>query len=113
MKILADENMQREVVLRLRLNGHDVRWAGETNRSAADLSLLQLATREKRTLITYDTDFGEIIYRGNRQAPYGIILFRLHIDVPEEVRMLFVVGTITSWDPWPAGIWTVQIRHQS
>ena len=85
----------------------------KTNRSAADLSLLQLATREKRTLITYDTDFGEIIYRGNRHALYGIILFRMHVDVPEEVRMLFVVGTITSWDPWPPGIWTVQIRHQS
>jgi len=62
-------------------------------------------------VITYDTDFGELICRDNVPAPYGVILFRIHNDVPKDVKTQFVVSAITSWDAWPAGIWTVQMRH--
>ena len=54
MRILADENILDQVVIRLRAAGHDVRWAMETDRGEADPNLLELATRERRALITYD-----------------------------------------------------------
>ena len=114
MRILADENMDRDVVLGLRAYDHDVRWATtETDRSELDANLLELGTQERRTVITYDydTDFGELICRDNVPAPYGVILFRIHDDVPKDVKRLFVVSTITSWDAWPPSIWTIQIRH--
>ena len=58
MRILADENILDQVVIRLRAAGHDVRWAMETDRGEADPNLLELATRERRALITYDKDVG-------------------------------------------------------
>ena len=111
MRILVDEDVEKDVVDGLRAYDYDIRWALETDRSEEDVNLLELGTQEKRTVITYDKDFGELICRDNVPAPYGVILFRIHNDVPKDVKTQFVVSTITSWDDWPAGIWTVQIRH--
>ena len=57
MRILADENISEQVVVRLRAAGQDVRWTKETDRGEADPNLLELATRERRALITYDSAF--------------------------------------------------------
>ncbi len=111
MRILADEGMDREVVDGLRSYGHDIRWVAETNPSEEDINLLELGTREQRTVMTYDTDFGRLICRDDVPAPHGVILFRIYNDVPKDVKTQFIVSTTTSWDPWSAGIWTVQIRH--
>ncbi len=113
MRILADENMLAEAVASLRAAGHDVLWALETHRSADDPNLLELATQEGRTLITFDSDFGELVHRYRVPAPYGVVFFRLHKDVPEPVQAEFIAHAATSWDTWPPGIWTIQIRHQT
>ena len=113
MKILADENMLAGAVAYLRAAGHDVRWARETDRSAPDPNLLELATQEERTLITYDKDFGELVFRERMPAPFGTLLFRLNDRVPEPVQSEFIFRSVTAWDSWPPGIWTIQIRHQS
>ena len=113
MKILADENMLEQAVAYLRAAGHDVRWARETNRSAADPNLLELATQEERTLITFDTDFGELVHRYRMPAPFGILIFRLHNAVPYSVKADFIARAATAWDTWPPGTWTIQIRHQT
>ena len=105
--------MLEQVVASLRTAGHDVRWARETHRSAADPNLLELATQEGRTLITFVKDFGDLVFLENLPAPFGILLFRLHNGVPHSVRADFVARATTSWDNWPPGIWTVQIRHQT
>lgn len=112
MRILADENMLERAVSSLRAAGHDVRWARESHRSAADPNLLELATQEGRTLITFDSDFGELVHRYNVSAPYGVLFFRLHDGVPRPVQADFIAHAATSWDTWPPGIWTIQIRHQ-
>ena len=113
MRILADENMPQRVVSLLRAGGHDVEWARESHRGTPDPGLLELSTREERTLITHDSDFGELVNRDNMPAPYGVVFFRIHTDVPEVVKEDFIVRTTTVRDSWPPGIWTVQIRHQA
>lgn len=112
MRILVDVNMPEQAVSLLRQVGHDVRWAAETHRRTADPGLLELANREGRTLITYDKDFGELVHRDSLPAPYGVVLFRIHNDVPDEVKETFIARSVMAWDSWPPGIWTVQIRHQ-
>jgi len=47
MKILADENIARQIVLRLRAEGHDVSFIMEMARSSDDDVVLQLATLAK------------------------------------------------------------------
>ena len=112
MRILADENISEQVVVRLRAAGQDVRWTKETDRGEADPNLLELATRERRTLITYDKDFGALVNRDGMSAPHGVILFRIHSDVPDSVKTAFVASSVMAWDSLPSGIWTIQIRHQ-
>ena len=112
MRILADENISEEVVIRLRASECDVRWAKETERGRGDSSLLELATREGRTLITYDKDFGDLVYRDGISAPHGVILFRIHSLVPDSVKAKFVANSVMSWDSLLPGIWTIQIRHE-
>ena len=111
MRFLVDENMHYRVVAMLRAQGHDVLWAGDSHRSAPDTNLLELATRQQRTLITYDKDFGDLIYHHRMAAPHGVLLFRLHNDVPDDVKEDFVVRSATVQDVWPSGLWTIQIRH--
>ena len=103
--------MDALVVFRLREAGHDVLWASEVYHSSPDSNLLEEATRRRRTLITYDTDFGTLIHRDRMSAPYGVLLFRIHDSVPSEVRQEVVFQSVTAWDRWPPGIWTIQIRH--
>lgn len=76
MKILADENIARQIVLRLRVEGHDVSFIMEMARSSDDDVVLQLANLSEAVLVTDDKDFGELVYR--RQLPtVGVVLLRL------------------------------------
>ena len=120
MRILADENIAGRSISRLRNHGYDVLSVRETYPSEADPDLLELATDEERVLITYDTDFGELIHRDRILAPYGVLLFRLYEHLPGAVKAEFVANSVMAWNSWPnaetrlrSGIWTIQIRHQS
>ena len=76
MKFLTDENIGLEVAEFLRGMGHNVRSITETSPGASDATVLAKAVREKRILITADTDFGELVYHaGERHA--GVVLLRL------------------------------------
>ena len=120
MKILADENIAGRSISRLRDRGYDVISVREAYPSEADPNLLKVATGQRRMLITYDTDFGELIHRDRIQAPYGVMLFHLHEYLPGEVKAEFVANSVMAWNSWPgsdlrlwSGIWTIQIRHQT
>lgn len=113
MRLLADENIERLAVVRLRAMGHDVFYAEESSPSATDPNLLHQATREQRTLFTYDMDYRELVHRHGETAPYGVIQFRINNLVQGEARINFVVGSVTFWEHWPSGVWTIQIRHPS
>ena len=113
MRILADENLTPETVARLRAADHDVHWAREIYRGKPDADLLEIATADARLLITYDNDYGELVRRLGAAAPYGVILFRIHEDVPKSAETKFVTGSVAIRDDWPPGVWTIQIRHST
>ena len=69
MRILADANMHESVVDLLRDGGHEVVWVKEEQPRALDPDVLAWATRERRLLITYDKDFGEITHLDGNRAP--------------------------------------------
>jgi predicted nuclease of predicted toxin-antitoxin system len=77
MRLLADENITREVIVALRAAGHDVVAIAETMRSAVDEDVLAEATATGRILITEDRDFGDLVVR--RGLPVdGVVLLELH-----------------------------------
>ena len=111
MRILADENMPANVVERLRGDGHDVEWAYESHRSEADSDLLLTATRDRRTLVTFDRDFGRLLHRDGLSAPYGVVYFRISADIPADLREEVIIRVITARETWPPGVWSAHLRH--
>ena len=111
MRILADENMPDRTVELLRMAGHDVHFVKETMPSEADPNVLAVATGENRLLATQDKDFGDIVVNRNQPAPYGVVLFRLHDDIPDTDRFRLMAAILDARNGWGPGIWTVGIRH--
>lgn len=76
MRFLADENVSRLVVERLRNAGFDVMAVGATQSGDTDSDVLQTAESEGRIVITEDRDFGELVVR-QRLGVQGVILLEL------------------------------------
>jgi predicted nuclease of predicted toxin-antitoxin system len=80
MKFMLDESADFPLAEALAQMGHDVTSiVRDYPRALEDQDVLAVAQQEERTLITNDTDFGELIFR--RQLPHsGVILFRLGLE---------------------------------
>jgi predicted nuclease of predicted toxin-antitoxin system len=80
MRFLADENFPKRSAALLRSMGHDVVTIGESARGSSDADVLETASREERVLLTFDRDFGELVFRLGR-ATFGIVFIRYaHLD---------------------------------
>lgn len=62
MRLLADENIEREIVELLQELGHDVVWGQVVHPQWTDPRVLRLAVSEQRVLVTEDKDLGELVY---------------------------------------------------
>ena len=76
MNLLADEGVDKQIVERLRQDGHDVTYIAEVAPSITDDIILARANDSGALLITADKDFGELVYR-QRLAHSGVMLLRL------------------------------------
>jgi predicted nuclease of predicted toxin-antitoxin system len=64
-------------VSRLRQRGHDVLWIRDTIPGSSDSDVIARARSEQRLLITFDKDFGELVFRKGANAAHGVVLFRI------------------------------------
>lgn len=76
MIFLADEGVDRQIVDRLRHEGHFVQYVAEMDPGISDNSVLEWANTQNALLLTADKDFGELVFR-QRRASAGVILIRL------------------------------------
>jgi len=76
MNFVADESIDRQIVIRLRKEGHTVWYVAEMESGISDDTVLAQANQSDAVLITADRDFGEIIFR-EQQVAHGVILIRL------------------------------------
>lgn len=76
LKFLADANVERDVVGVIAALGYDIVWVPGSPLPLDDASLLELAEKEGRILITNDKDFGELVFR-QKLVSRGIILLRM------------------------------------
>lgn len=81
-RFLANENISRTTVDILRANGHDVKWIAESSPSIDDKLVLLLACGEQRIIITFDSDYGDLIYRDKNSPPSGLIYLQVKSDDP-------------------------------
>ena len=85
MRLFADENLARAIVIWLRDQGHDVLYASDLQPGASDIDWLERAEAEERVILTSDKDFGDLIFR-DRLTSHGVVLLRL-ADMPLMERL--------------------------
>jgi len=99
VKFLADENFPGTTVQALCDRQHDVLWVRTLSPGINDETVLTRAIGEDRTLLTFDKDFGELVFRLEVVATMGIVLFRLPVLPPQEMTAL-VIAAIESRRDW-------------
>jgi hypothetical protein len=86
MRFLADENFPRPALLALRKAGWDVLAIAEECPGVPDEDVAALCEDQRRILLTFDKDFGELVFHRGLPAGSGVVLFRIPPDSPGENR---------------------------
>ena len=99
MRFLANENFPGSAVESLRARGHDVVWVRLSAPGASDPEVLALAVQEKRILLTFDKDFGEIARCSSLPDECGVVLLRLSMPRAAEAgdRLATVIHSRIDW----------------
>lgn len=81
---LLNENIPLQTAHRLRASGWDVAAISELAAGVTDAQVMQMAVEQKRWLVTFDRDYGELIFRLGLPAPAVTLLLRVASYKPEE-----------------------------
>jgi len=95
LRFLADVGVSRRTVAALRELGHDASHLLEDGlERLTDAAILTKAAEERRIVLTFDLDFGDLLAAGQQSLP-SVITFRLHNQTPAAVtpRLLTVLST--------------------
>jgi len=93
MIFFADESLDRQIIIRLRQDGHVVFDVTEMDPGISDDKVLSMAKDSKAILLTADRDFGDLVFHQGRLTE-GIILIRLS-GLPS-TKKAEIVSTIIS-----------------
>ena len=63
MNLLIDESIDRQIVEKLRLDGHNVVYVSDMDPGISDDVVLRTANSMRALLVTADKDFGELVFR--------------------------------------------------
>ncbi len=89
-KFLANENIPLATIFRLRKEGFDISSISLDAPSITDSEVMQIAADENRTIITFDRNYGELIYKHGFRPPAGVIYLRMQNYQPEEPAELLL-----------------------
>ena len=85
MKFLADENIPLEVIKKLKKDGVDIVSMSVISPGLNDEEVLSYVKTKKRVLITFDNDFGKLVFN-NQKENNGVILLRF---VPQTAEFIY------------------------
>ncbi len=90
-RLLADENFPSSVARQLAAEGYDLELAALSLRSFPDVAVLCHARESRRALLTFDADFGDLIFLHGEAPPPAVFYFRLHpVVLPELYELAHV-----------------------
>lgn len=95
IRLLLDENFPLGLTAGLVAAGHDVRAVALISPGIDDLAVLAMSRAEQRCLVTFDADFGDLVFHHRAAPPPAIYFLRLHPIVPAEVLALTIEGLRT------------------
>ena len=88
MKLLANENFPIASVHLLQSIGYDIIAIGTEYAGVTDEYVMYLAENQSRLILTFDRDYGELIYKKNYKPPKGVIYLRIKNYLPTEPAMI-------------------------
>lgn len=97
MKFLADENFPITAFNILRESGYDIKHIAYEMHSVADTDVIDFAIQENRIILTFDGDYGTLIFKFGYRPP-GVVYFRLENITPDEPAR-FVMSIVRSEYP--------------
>jgi predicted nuclease of predicted toxin-antitoxin system len=92
VKLIADENIEREFIEALRQENFEVLSIWEIKAGIGDDEVLRIAEEENAILLTNDKDFGELVFR-RKLVSRGVLLLRLS-DLPVAEKIEITVKAI-------------------
>jgi predicted nuclease of predicted toxin-antitoxin system len=107
MNILADENIEAQIIVRLRDDGHDVVAIAELQPGISDVAVLQLAIQHQLLLLTGDKDFGDILFFRHAQTPIGVVLIRLPDTISAISKAALIADVLKTYAQQIPGSFTV------
>lgn len=88
MKFLANENIPIASVSLLKSKGFDITAIGLEHPGISDEDVMRIAIDEVRTIITYDSDYGELIFKKGYKPSAGVIFIRFQPSKPTETAKI-------------------------
>ena len=77
-RLLLDENFPHSAARGLEQAGHDVQRVAVLAPGVADIHVLAMAREQQRCLVTFDSDFGDLVFQRGAPPPPCIVYLRLH-----------------------------------
>jgi predicted nuclease of predicted toxin-antitoxin system len=90
MNFLANENFPLLSVRLLREAGHRVVSIIQEAPGSKDEDILKRAYTERLIILTFDRDYGELIYRRKDLTPAGVVYFRFGPATPSEPAEILI-----------------------
>ena len=85
MTFMADENFPRPALAALRHAGWEVFSVAVECPGISDEEVAAHCSESQRVLLTFDKDFGELVFHRGLSAGSGVVLFRFTPESPQEV----------------------------
>lgn len=83
IKFLANENFPLASLKILKLAGFDISYIGTDFKGISENEVIQIAIQENRTILTFDRDYGELIFKKKYKPTAGVIYFRWNEFLPD------------------------------
>ncbi len=81
MKFLANENFPYPSIKILRDNDLEVFSIGEESGGISDIEVLNRAVIEDLIILTFDRDYGELLFKYRLDPPPAVVYFRLPLEI--------------------------------
>jgi predicted nuclease of predicted toxin-antitoxin system len=87
---LADENFPGPAIVHLRKHDIDIKSVVEQNSGISDELVMKWAMKEEYTILTHDSDYGELIFKFNFKPKGGVIYFRIQNFEPSDPAKILI-----------------------
>jgi predicted nuclease of predicted toxin-antitoxin system len=109
VKFLADENFPFPALTALRDRGYDVTSVAEGYAVSSDEAVAAICDGEDRVLLTFDKDFGELVFRRGLSSGSSVVLLRI---MPEPRLVADIIQSLIETGILSGGVFCVVTRDR-